>query len=240
MFRGVPYAAPPIGAARWKAAQPHPGWDGVRDSAESGPSAPQPWLPGGMPPVGSHGAPPFGEDCLTLNLWTPGIDDARRPVMVWIHGGGFLTGSGSLPFYACDTFARNGDVVAISINYRLGPLGFLSGVGDANLWLTDQIAALQWVAANLAAFGGDPARVTLVGQSGGARLDRRSRSAPRDAGPIPARDSAESAAWARATHGGRSAGADKVACPPPRLRRSGCTTRGDVGAADSRHHRRHG
>jgi carboxylesterase type B len=168
VYRGLPYAAPPIGAARWKVAQPHPGWDGVRDSAESGPSAPQPWLPGGMPPVGSHGAPPFGEDCLTLNLWTPGIDDARRPVMVWIHGGGFLTGSGSLPFYACDTFARNGDVVAISINYRLGPLGFLSGVGDANLWLTDQIAALQWVAANVAAFGGDPARVTLVGQSGGA------------------------------------------------------------------------
>jgi carboxylesterase type B len=168
VFRGVPYAAPPVGAARWKAAEPHPGWDGVRDSAEYGPSAPQPWLPGGMPPVGSHGAPPFGEDCLTLNLWTPGIDDARRPVMVWIHGGGFLTGSGSLPFYACDTFARDGGVVAISLNYRLGPLGFLAGVGDANVWLTDQIAALQWIGANVAAFGGDPARVTLVGQSGGA------------------------------------------------------------------------
>jgi para-nitrobenzyl esterase len=121
-----------------------------------------------LPPVGSHGAPPFGEDCLTLNLWTPGIDDARRPVLVWIHGGGFLTGSGNLPFYACDTFARDGDLVAISINYRLGPLGFLSGLGDANVWLTDQIAALQWIAANVAAFGGDPARVTLAGQSGGA------------------------------------------------------------------------
>jgi carboxylesterase type B len=167
VFRGVPYAAPPIGTARWKAAEPHPGWAGVRDSAEYGPSAPQPWLPGGMPPVGSHGAPPFSEDCLTLNLWTPGIDDARRPVMVWIHGGGFLTGSGNLPFYACDTFAGDGDVVAISINYRLGPLGFLSGVGDANVWLTDQIAALQWIAANVEAFGGDPARITLAGQSGG-------------------------------------------------------------------------
>lgn len=168
VFRGVPYAAPPAGAARWQAARPHPGWDGVRDAAESGPSAPQPWLPGGMPPVGSHGAPPFGEDCLTLNLWTPGIDDARRPVMVWIHGGGFVTGSGNLPFYAGDTFARDGDVVAISVNYRLGALGFLSGVGDANVWLTDQIAALQWIAANVAAFGGDPARITLAGQSGGA------------------------------------------------------------------------
>lgn len=168
VFRGVPYAAPPVGAARWKAAAPHPGWDGVRDAAEYGPSAPQPWLPGGMPPIGIHGAPPFGEDCLTLNLWTPGLDDARRPVMVWIHGGGFLTGSASLPFYACDTFARDGDIVAISINYRLGPLGFLSGLGDANVWLTDQIAALQWIVANVAEFGGDPARITLVGQSGGA------------------------------------------------------------------------
>ena len=168
VFRGVPYAAPPTGAARWQAAEPHSGWDGVREAAAYGPSAPQPWLPGGMPPVGSHGAPPFGEDCLTLNLWTPAVDDARRPVMVWIHGGGFLTGSGNLPFYACDTFARDGDVVAISVNYRLGPLGFLAGMGPANVWLTDQVAALQWIAANVAAFGGDPASVTLVGQSGGA------------------------------------------------------------------------
>jgi para-nitrobenzyl esterase len=168
VFRGVPYAAPPVGAARWKAAQPHPGWDGVRDATEYGPSAPQPWLPGGLPPIGSHGQPPFDEDCLTLNVWTPAIDDYRRPVLVWIHGGGFLTGSGNLPFYAGDTFARDGDVVAISINYRLGPLGFLSGVGDANVWLTDQAAALRWIAANAAAFGGDPTRITLAGQSGGA------------------------------------------------------------------------
>jgi len=101
-------------------------------------------------------------------VWTPGIDDARRPVLVWIHGGGFLTGSGNLAFYAADTFARDGDAVAISINYRLGPLGFMSGVGDANVWLTDQVAALRWVAANAAAFGGDPARIALAGQSGGA------------------------------------------------------------------------
>ena len=79
VFRGVPYAAPPVGRARWKAAQPHPGWDGVRDATEYGPSAPQPWQPGGMPPIGSHGQPPFGEDCLTLNVWTPGIDDASPP-----------------------------------------------------------------------------------------------------------------------------------------------------------------
>jgi len=168
VFRGVPYAAPPAGRARWKAARPHKGWDGIRDATQYGPSAPQPWQPGGLPPVGSHGQPPFGEDCLTLNVWTPGIDDLRRPVLVWIHGGGFLTSSGNLPFYAADTFARHGDVVGISINYRLGPLGFLSGVGDANVWLTDQVAALRWVAANAAAFGGDPGRITLAGQSGGA------------------------------------------------------------------------
>jgi len=167
-FRGIPYAAPPVGPARWRAARPHPGWTGVRDATGYGPSAPQPWMPGGSPVIGTHGDPPFAEDCLTLNLWTPGLDDARRPVLVWIHGGGFLTGSGNMPAYATDTFARDGDLVGISINYRLGPLGFLAGVGDENVWLTDQVAALQWIAANVAAFGGDPARITLAGQSGGA------------------------------------------------------------------------
>jgi carboxylesterase type B len=101
-------------------------------------------------------------------VWTPGTDDLRRPVLVWIHGGGFLSGSGNLPVYAGDTFARDGDMVAISVNYRLGPLGLLAGIGDANAWLTDQIVALQWIAANVAAFGGDPARITVAGQSGGA------------------------------------------------------------------------
>jgi carboxylesterase type B len=168
VFRGVPYAAAPVGALRWRSAQPHLGWTGLREATSYGPSAPQPWRPGGMPPVGSHGEPPFDEDCLTLNIWTPGIDERRRPVLVWIHGGGFLTGSGNLPFYAADTFARDGDLVAISINYRLGPLGFLSGMGDENVWLSDQVAALRWIVANAAAFGGDPGRITLAGQSGGA------------------------------------------------------------------------
>ena len=167
-FRGIPYAAPPVGAGRWRAARPHPGWTGVRDAAGYGPSAPQPWLPGGSPVIGTHGDPPFAEDCLTLNLWTPGLDAARRPVLVWIHGGGLLTGSGNMPAYATDTFARDGDLVGISINYRLGPLGFLAGAGDENVWLTDQVTALQWIADNVAAFGGDPARITLAGQSGGA------------------------------------------------------------------------
>jgi carboxylesterase type B len=167
VFLGVPYAAAPVGDSRFRAARPHPGWQDVRDATRYGPSAPQPYLPGGRPPLGVHGEPPFDEDCLTLNVWTPAPDDQRRPVLVWIHGGGFLSGSGNLPFYAGDTFARDGDLVAISINYRIGPLGFLAGVGDANIWLTDQVAALRWIVDNAAAFGGDPDRITLAGQSGG-------------------------------------------------------------------------
>jgi carboxylesterase type B len=168
VFRGVPYAAPPVGAGRWRAAVPHPAWAGVRDATRYGPTAPQPWRPDGIPAIGRHGEPPFDEDCLTLNIWTPAADDGGRPVLVWIHGGGFLSGSGNLPVYAGDTFARDGDLVAISVNYRLGPLGLLAGVGDENAWLTDQVAALRWIAANAAAFGGDPARITVAGQSGGA------------------------------------------------------------------------
>ncbi|GGP89819.1 carboxylesterase/lipase family protein [Streptomyces melanogenes] len=171
VFKGVPYAAPPVGALRWQPAQPYPGWSGVRDAVAFGPSAPQLYREGGDQVLGTHGSPPFDEDCLTLNVWTPGADDARRPVMVWIHGGGFISGSGSLPNYSGETFARNGDLVVVTINYRLGPLGYLyfgeDGAGG-NFWLTDQLAALRWVRENIAAFGGDPDQVTVAGQSGGA------------------------------------------------------------------------
>ncbi len=171
VFKGVPYAAPPVGALRWRPAQPHPGWQGTRDATAFGPSAPQPYREGGDPVLGNHGAPPFSEDCLTLNVWTPAADDAKRPVMVWIHGGGFISGSGSLPNYSGETFARNGDLVVVTVNYRLGPLGYLyfgeDGAGG-NFWLTDQLAALRWVRDNIAAFGGDPEQITLAGQSGGA------------------------------------------------------------------------
>lgn len=117
------------------------------------------------------GAPPFDEDCLTLNIWTPAADAARRPVLVWIHGGGFVSGSGSLPGYSGETFARDGDLVVVSINYRIGPLGYLyPGEGDegGNHWLTDQLAALRWVRENIASLGGDPDLITVAGQSGGA------------------------------------------------------------------------
>src|SRR5690349_21259053 len=154
VFKGVPYAAPPVGPLRWRPAQPHPGWSGTRDATAFGPSAPQLYREGGDPVLGSHGSPPFDEDCLTLNVWTPRADDAKRPVMLWIHGGGFLSGSGSLPVYSGETFARGGDLVVVTVNYRLGPLGYLyfgeDGAGG-NFWLTDQLAALRWVRDNIAA-----------------------------------------------------------------------------------------
>ncbi|MFG2994979.1 carboxylesterase/lipase family protein [Streptomyces sp. NPDC048340] len=171
VFQGVPYAAPPVGALRWRPAQPHPGWEGTRDATAFGPSAPQPYREGGDQVLGTHGSPPFDEDCLTLNVWAPQTGGAKRPVMVWIHGGGFISGSGSMPNYSGETFARNGDLVVVTINYRLGPLGYLyfgeDGAGG-NFWLTDQLAALNWVRENIAAFGGDPDNITVAGQSGGA------------------------------------------------------------------------
>ncbi|HCT75750.1 MAG TPA: carboxylesterase [Micromonosporaceae bacterium] len=168
IFRGVPYATPPLGDLRWRPAQPHPGWSGIRDATAYGPSAPQPHGGPTDAVLGGHGEPPFDEDCLTLNVWTPGLDDARRSVYVWIHGGGFVSGSGSMPNYAGDTFASNGDVVVVSINYRLGALGFLHFGGAGNFWLSDQIMALRWVREHIAAFGGNPDDITVGGQSGGA------------------------------------------------------------------------
>ncbi|MFF4010826.1 carboxylesterase/lipase family protein [Streptomyces sp. NPDC001717] len=171
VFKGVPYAAPPVGALRWRPAQPHPGWQGTRDATAFGPSAPQPYREGGDQVLGTHGSPPFDEDCLTLNVWAPRAGGDKRPVMVWIHGGGFISGSGSLPNYSGETFALGGDLVVVTINYRLGPLGYLyfgEDGADGNFWLTDQLAALEWVRDNIAAFGGDPENVTVAGQSGGA------------------------------------------------------------------------
>ncbi|MFF4294464.1 carboxylesterase/lipase family protein [Streptomyces vinaceus] len=171
VFRAVPYAAPPVGDLRWRPARPHSGWSGTRDAGADGPSAPQMYREGGDPVLGGHGSPPFDEDCLTLNVWTPATDDARRPVLVWIHGGGFVSGSGSLPGYGGASFARDGDLVFVGINYRIGPLGYFSPDEDAeaaNPWLSDQLAALHWVRDNIASFGGDPGNITVAGQSGGA------------------------------------------------------------------------
>ncbi|MFJ2745616.1 carboxylesterase/lipase family protein [Streptomyces sp. NPDC087440] len=184
-FRAVPYAAPPVGELRWRPARPHPGWRGTRDATVDGPSAPQMYGEGGDPVLGGHGAPPFGEDCLTVNVWAPVEDAGPRPVLVWIHGGGFVSGSGSLPVYSGETFARDGGLVVVSVNYRIGALGYLyTGPEAGNPWLGDQLAALRWVVAHIAAFGGDPQNITVAGQSGGALSTAALAGHPEAAGLI--------------------------------------------------------
>ncbi|MCZ7576927.1 MAG: carboxylesterase family protein [Dehalococcoidia bacterium] len=168
-FRGIPFAAPPVGPLRFRAPEPPEPWDGIRDATQNGPISPQAPspidLPGG-PPVQR----PMDEDCLTLNVWTPAADGSL-PVMVWIHGGAFTIGCGA-DFSGRDLAARG--AVVITINYRLGPLGFLAlpCLADeqgrfTNFGLRDQIAALRWVRENAAAFGGDPGNVTIFGESAG-------------------------------------------------------------------------
>ena len=165
-FRNIPFAAPPFGARRFLPPMPVEKWDGVRDGTKPGPAAPQPIDE--KDPLGPLYAPPAtGEDCLTLEVWTPDPGSAGLPVMVHIHGGAYVSGTGSVIGYSGRHFARDG-VVHVGINYRLGIDGFLYlGEGHDNLGLRDQTAALEWVQRNIARFGGDPARVTIFGQSGG-------------------------------------------------------------------------
>jgi para-nitrobenzyl esterase len=166
-FLGIPYAAPPFGANRMRPPQPVPPWDGERDATAFGPTVPK----GDYPPQYARLFPEVvigGDDCLNLNVWTPGADAAGLPVLVWIHGGSFMNGSSSVGAYDGAAFARDG-VVFVSINYRLAAEGFLFlEDGVANLGLLDQLAALRWVQDNIAAFGGDPARVTVAGESAGS------------------------------------------------------------------------
>lgn len=167
VFRAIPYAAPPVGELRFEPPQPAPAWQGVRDALVEGPIPPQ--ARSRLAHVMGDFERPQGEDCLTLNVWTPQAGKGARPVLLWLHGGAYSSGAGSLPWYAGDRFAANGDVVAVSVNYRLGALGFLylPGVSGGNLGLLDQMQALRWVRENIAAFGGDPDNVTVIGQSAG-------------------------------------------------------------------------
>ena len=176
VFAGIPYAAPPTGSRRWRPPQSPEPWPGTRSAADFGPVAPQ---PPAIPGFSIEGDPEEqSEDCLHLNVWTPGLDGRRRPVMVWIHGGSFLSGTGSSILYRGDRLARRGDVVVVTINYRLGALGFLAHPalvdGDpapeaiGNWGLLDQVAALRWVRDHIADFGGDPGNVTVFGESAGA------------------------------------------------------------------------
>lgn len=166
VYKGIPYAAPPVGALRWRPPQPLASWTEPREFVAFGPACPQP-----------NADEELSEDCLTLNVWTPArVSEAKRPVMVFIHGGAFAMGSGSTRLYDGGPLAEQG-VVLVTLNYRLGALGFLahpllsaeSAAGvSGNYGLLDQQAALAWVRRNIAAFGGDPAKVTVFGQSAGA------------------------------------------------------------------------
>ena len=169
-FRGIPFAQPPVGDLRWQAPTPAEPWPGVREALEFGPCAIQSTLPGAVGELIGIATHETSEDCLYLNVWTPAPDAAKRPVMVWIHGGGNTVGAGSQPRVNGEHLARIGDVVVVTVNYRLGALGFLHAPefgASGNEALLDQAAALRWVRAEIEAFGGDPGNVTVFGQSAG-------------------------------------------------------------------------
>src|SRR5579884_3870530 len=179
-FKGVPYGADTGGANRFMPPFPPAPWTEVREAFAYRGQAPQAPDRARRRPeletvLGPADATPEGEDCLTLNIWTPGLDAAKRPVMVWLHGGAFAYGSGNRAVTDGANLARRGDVVVISVNHRLNIFGFLHladlggerFAGSGNAGMLDQIAALEWVRDNVAGFGGDPGNVTIFGESGG-------------------------------------------------------------------------
>ena len=173
IFKGVPFAAPPVGNLRWKAPQPVQKWEGVRKATEYGPNPMQEALFGDM----NFGTKVNSEDCLYLNIWTPAKTMKEHlPVLIYFNGGGLMAGSGSEPRYAGDAMARKG-IISITANYREGIFGFFthpqlsketSYKGSGNYGFLDQVAAIQWVKDNIEAFGGDPNRITIVGESAGS------------------------------------------------------------------------
>ncbi|MEU2870795.1 carboxylesterase family protein [Streptomyces olivoreticuli] len=232
-FRGIPYAASPVGELRFAAPRPHPGWSGVRDAATAGPAVPQGHSR--LEAVMGPRVPDWDEDgCLNLNVWTPDETLAeragRRPVLVWIHGGGFTSGCGGWDWYDGARLAALGGITVVTVNYRLGPLGYLRlpSIGADNLGLQDQGAALRWVRENIAAFGGDPSLVTVGGQSAGGYSTMALATDPETSGLIrriilqsaplglPPQDPAEAAENADAYL--RLLGADRATDPGRALR----------------------
>jgi para-nitrobenzyl esterase len=185
-FKGIPYATPPVGALRWTAPQPPASWNGTLDAKAFKPDcAQQPFPFDAAPSTGG-----FSEDCLYLNVWRPAGGGSKLPVMVWIHGGGFVNGGSSPAIYDGTKFAQKG-VILVSLNYRLGRFGFFAFPAltaenpkgpQANYGYMDQIAALKWVKANIAAFGGDPDNVTVFGESAGGGSVHMLLSSPLAAG----------------------------------------------------------
>ena len=170
VFLGIPFAQPPVGEKRWLAPVAPEPWTGVRDAKAFGSCAIQSTIPGAVGELIGIATGETSEDCLYLNVWTPGCDSNKRPVMVWIHGGGNTVGSGSQPRVNGHQLATKGDMVVVTLNYRLGALGFLHVPelgGTGNEALLDQVAGLRWVKENIDAFGGDSANVTVFGQSAG-------------------------------------------------------------------------
>jgi para-nitrobenzyl esterase len=215
-FKGIPYAASTAGEARFLPPAPITPWTHVRASMSYGPVCPQPvrggWASDRLAFLYDWDDGYAGEDCLRLNVWTPAVNDrGKRPVMVWLHGGGYEAGSSQeLPSYDGENLSRRGDVVVVSLNHRLNVFGFLdmAAVGgekyarSVNVGMLDIVSALQWVRDNVGRFGGDPANVTVFGQSGGGAkvstlmampaakglFHNRQRSAAADSGAAPGRD----------------------------------------------------
>ncbi|WP_165423525.1 carboxylesterase/lipase family protein [Ktedonosporobacter rubrisoli] len=167
-FRAVPYAAPPVGDLRFAAPQAVSSWQGVRDATRHGPISPQ--LPSRLRNVTGDFVSPQSEDCLTLTISTPAIDKQARPVLVWLHGGAYTSGAGSLDWYDGTELARAGNMVVVGVNYRTGASGFLyyPEISNGQSGILDMIAALHWVQEHISAFGGDPKQVCVMGQSAGA------------------------------------------------------------------------
>jgi len=173
VFRGIPFAMPPVGALRWQPPLQMPKWKGTRDATKFGPACVQP--ASRAQSIYTWDLPATSEDCLSLNIWAP-TDARKAPVFVWIHGGSLTTGVGSDPLYDGAKFAERG-IVVVSINYRMGVLGYLAHPAlsaesrrniSGNYGLLDQVEALRWVKRNIAAFGGDASNVTIAGESAGA------------------------------------------------------------------------
>jgi para-nitrobenzyl esterase len=242
VFKGIPFAAPPVGSLRWQAPQPVAEWNGVRDASKFGNVCIQPdgaaRGPKGLNIAVAPGSPPMSEDCLYLNVWTGAASATeRRPVMVYFFGGAFTEGAGSIPLYDGDALAKKGAVV-VTMNYRLGPFGFFAHPAltadsphkaSGNYGLADMVASLRWVQSNIAAFGGDPGNVTVFGQSAGAMAIGSLVTSPETKGLIH-RAIGQSGSWmglgpsaamatrARAEDAGLKAATDAGATTAERLR----------------------